>query len=197
MGTHNPRIFPDVGYKKWSKSSTFEVWYTFGSYSVSNTGVSLTGINTLSAFPFFSGEGGKVDRIGFEVTTGGGAGSVARCGIYTSTSDTNLYPDKLVVDSGEFDTTTTGVKSASIDVQLLANRVYWLAFHPGVAQHTGRNLAAAIIGPIPIGMPSTMGSNATHVALSVNRTYAALPSTFTSGANTQNSARLVWFRYAS
>jgi hypothetical protein len=197
MGVTNPRIFPDVGYKKWSKSSTFEVWYTFGSYNVSSTGVSSSGTNTLQAIPFFSGEGGKVDRIAFEVTTGGAAGSVARCGIYESTSDTNLYPSKLLADSGEFDTTTTGVKSATIDVQLLANRVYWLVLHPGVAAHVGRNVGAATIGGTPLGMPETMGNNAGRTSITVNRSYAALPATFPGSAATATGCNIVWFRYAS
>jgi len=68
----------------------------------------------------------RVDRIGVEVDTAGGAGAKMRLGIYKD--DGNYYPGDLVVDAGEIDCTTTGSKTLTID-EILEPGIYWLVFN--------------------------------------------------------------------
>jgi len=96
-------------------------------------------VDRLMAMPFFVGGNDlNIDRIAFRVSTGGGAGSVARVGIYDVTSDTDIYPANLIVDGGEQDTTSAAVKITTISETLSANTMYWFVFLAGVASPTVR-----------------------------------------------------------
>jgi hypothetical protein len=159
------------------------------------TSTGAPSLGTLVATPFLSGRGGVIDTIYFQVTTGV-ATAVGRCGIYTSTSDTNLYPYALVVDSGEFDCSTATVKSTSISVQLDPNNVYWLVANFGTAAPTTRVNGTPGCGPM-LGMASTIGSAIRH-GLTVASSYAALPSTFPgSAAFTTSPTPLICLSYSS
>lgn len=144
------------------------------------------GINTLRAIPFVIASGKVADSLYFEVTSGGTSGAKGRVGIYAATSETNIYPNQLIVDSGEFDTTSTGIKTASISVNLKSNTLYWLCSLFGTASCSARLTNNVSIAQI-LGFPSTLGSGP-RTGLSVSLTYAALPSTFTSGAAFVNTS---------
>lgn len=58
----------------------------------------------------------------------GQTGGKARVGIYDAKSKTNMYPDDLVVESGELTCTSIGIKSGSVSQALVAGNVYWAAF---------------------------------------------------------------------
>ncbi|MGH2374564.1 MAG: hypothetical protein ACRDIC_14005 [bacterium] len=96
-----------------------ERWYVAGPVATSGETPSGTSfaIGRLHTLPLLSPRGGTLDRIAFNVTTAIASG-LARVGIYQATSATNLYPDALIVDGGEFSTATTGIKSATINVTL-------------------------------------------------------------------------------
>ena len=175
-------------------TSPFTLIHSPGTVRTTNTTGAAT-LGTLFATPFLSGRGGVIDTIYFEVTTGV-ATAVGRCGIYTSTSDTNLYPDALVVDSGEFDCSTATVKSASISVRLDPNKVYWFVTNFGTAAPTIRLSGSPACGPI-LGDASTIGST-TRTGITVASSYAALPSTFPgSAAFTTSAMPLICVRYSS
>ncbi|SRR6266576_758672 len=100
--------------------------------------VSATGVPTdggLYAFPFESGYGGTIDQIGFNVSSLQG-GFVARAGLYESdlavkdVSDKFLIPGNLVVDGGEQDCSSTGLKLTTFGtpIRLRPRELYWLAF---------------------------------------------------------------------
>src|SRR5258705_610192 len=61
-------------------------------------------IGNLEYFPFLLHHTASIYRIAFVVSVGGGAGSVARVGIYNSDPVT-FGPTSLVIDGGEVDTT--------------------------------------------------------------------------------------------
>lgn len=76
--------------------------------------------NLVDAFPFPVGHKMRLDRIAVRVdTTAGLKGALA---IY---KDTDGYPGELVVNGGNFDTTTTGWKRNTIDIEL-GPGMYWL-----------------------------------------------------------------------
>ncbi len=187
----------DISWFRQVGTSPIERWY--GNLHI-QTNTYTTGVpvvNTLYAFPFTSGRGGTLDRIQFNVTTGGAAGSVARVGIYTSTSDTNLYPNALVVDGGQFDTTSTGVKTATISAALTENKLYWLVFLSGTAAPTVRAGQPSSM-PNVLGIDSAMGTGS-GIGLNVARAYGALPGTFPAGATVQTSSPIpiITVRYSN
>jgi hypothetical protein len=104
--------------------------------------VSATGTPTvgdLYAFPFYAGFGGAIDQVAFNVSVAGGAGSVARAGIYDSdASGFSLLPRNLLVDGGEYDCTGATAKITTLSPKIALNegQMYWFAFMCGVAAPT-------------------------------------------------------------
>jgi hypothetical protein len=89
-----------------------------------------------------------------------------------------VYPSSLLLDSGEFDTGTTGVKTATINLTLNPG-LYW-AVIVGNAAPTLRALATGGAAAI-LGLDSGLGT-ASGLGYTVAFTYAALPATFPAGA---------------
>lgn len=167
-------------YFRQAGTSPLERWYGCGAEATGVGGTGSPAIDTLFALPYVSGRGGTIDRIAFNCTLAGGAGSVARCGIYTSTSDSNLYPDALVLDGGEFSCNpTAGVKSATVNVTLSPDKHYWFVYHCGVAAPQVR-CGPANSMHAPLGYDNTLGTLA-GTMLTVAKAYGALPGTFTGG----------------
>ncbi len=179
-------------------ATPFERWYPLGAPSFGvgggNFSVGTFSLGQLIALPFASPRGATIDRLAFEVTVGGGAGAKARTGIYQATSATNIYPSALIVDGGEFDTTTTGVKAATVSVTLEPDILYWAVFLSGTAAPTIRRLD---ITGVWLGVPSTMGANAGN-GVQVAQAYGALPNPYTAGGIIQSATQpLVAARYSA
>jgi len=74
-----------------------------------------------------------IDRLAFYNCTAIGGG-LARCGIYLGKRSGSLtqlhYPDRLIVDGGEMDCSTTGLKETSFNPPLILSgpQIYWTAF---------------------------------------------------------------------
>jgi hypothetical protein len=165
-----------------------------GADIVSSTGTPTVG--DLYAFPFYSGPGGKIDQVGFNVTTGGSAGAKARCGIYASdTSGLALVPGALLVDGGEFDATLVQADITTLASPLVfnPNQVYWLAFICGTAAPTVTTFTSGW---------HLFGRNASFNAQfgwqKVGQGYGALPTTFPASPGVCTSAAaLVVVRFAT
>lgn len=161
-----------------------ENWYS-GLANQTAYATSAMDVDNLRARPFVVGRAGYIDRIAFELTTAGGAGSVARCGIYKATSKYNLYPRDLLIDGGEFACDgSTGVKSTTVNLYL-PEGLYYLACLAGVSAPT---LRFSVVGSVPsfLGCPNTIGANI-YVSVNVAKAYGALPSTFTAGGSPSNA----------
>lgn len=180
-----PDVFAAQGYPHEFNASTphqatadpLEIFYSGVVNQTAYTGTTML-VDNIRAMPVVIGRSGHIDRIAFEVSTLG-ASSVARCGIYRSTSQTNLYPSSLVADGGEQDCSSTGVKITLFDFGLqkfLQAGHYWFAILTGVATFVARAAAAAATASTT-GLPTTMGANLNR-ALNVPLTYGALPSAF-------------------
>lgn len=138
-------------------------------------------IDRLVAIPFVVNAPFLIDTIQFNITTGGGAGALARIGIYDSRDDREgrVYPGARLYDGGEVDGTSTGVHSASPGLSLEAGHVYWMAYHAGVAAPTIRSVPAAGMGILP-GCDGAMGT-AHYWGIYASLTYSStngLPTTF-------------------
>lgn len=158
-------------------TTDWEAWYACGPAANFTPNAGVTAINTLFAVPFFPRRAGSIDRLAFEVTTA--IAGNARAGIYAPKGNTNLYPGALIVDGGEISISTNGVKAATINT-LLSEFLCW-AVYVESGDAAIRRAALTDLPPV-LGMPSTLGAAVPRNSLSVAFTYAALPSTFPTGA---------------
>jgi len=161
-------------------TSPVERWYGAGIAAGTDLGTFSTTVNVLRAIPFFAPRGGTLDKLSFNVTASGSAGSKARVGIYRATSHTNLYPSSLVVDGGEIATITNGVKTSSISVALTPGELYYFAVLTGTSAPTLRAVTAPSAFPL-LGIDTSMGT-ALGTFWTVSLAYAALPASFPGAA---------------
>ena len=153
--------------------------YFFGAGVVIGTTPAL-GADTLYGIPIYVPRTMTFDRIAIHVTTGAVSSNI-RLGIHKL--GTNLYPGVLVLDAGEVDSATTGVKTITISQQL-AKGLYFVALVS--------NGTPSVAGASPTSFGAVFGLIATDFANYNNRwavafTYAALPDPFTAGGTLQNA----------
>lgn len=117
-------------------------------------------------------------------TTVAGAGGVARIGMYTNTSDKNLYPSTLVYDSGELATTAgTGIAPLA-SLTIATNTLYWYVVLFGTAAPLLRGATT----PFMLGGGANINLTPLSACITVNQTYGALPATFPSGGLPETSS---------
>lgn len=178
-------------------TSPLTVYYTQAVTSAPLTTSTAMSTNFIRAYPFYHGRAGTIDKLGFYVSTLAASG-VGRIGLYKATSETNLYPNELVIDSGELSTASTGVKEATISVDLEADQLYWMVFLFGVANPTLRALQSYAT-PAILGDQNTFGTPVT-IGLYASLAYQALPATFPAGAvelNSNNSILAGFYHYSA
>jgi hypothetical protein len=99
----------------------------------------------------------RVNRIACEVTTAVAA-SKARMAIVMAAAS-NTMPDALLVDAGEVDTATTGMKELSFTETILGDRLYWLVLW--VSSTASFRVASLNVTAVAsIGQPSAFSANA-------------------------------------
>ena len=163
-----------------------EAWYLAGQMTCGGLSTYTVPADTLFAIPFHSGRGGRIDGAAFRLTGGNAATRVARIGLYSNTSDTKLYPYQLVVDFGEQDCSTAGVKNTAATTVLAEDTPYWAAFVGNNAALIIRSMVRDDVHPC-FGIDSAFGTSAGW-GLSVAFTYAALPQNFPGGATIATGA---------
>ena len=170
-------------------SSASEHWYPILAMTkVVNSTASISSSSRF-AWPFIWAHSRTIDRFGIHGVLQ--AGGLARIGIYTNLSDTTLYPDALVVDSGDIDCSiASGNRKATVSVTLSANTVYWLVFRTNSLMTFGTYTASSSTNAFAdwLGFVNVAGGEPSFNATSVfgfadTLAYAALPSTFPSGAS--------------
>lgn len=147
--------------------------------------------DNLYAYPFIVPVTQSFDRILVAVSTAQVNG-VCRIGIY---SDSGVYPDALVLDSGEIDCSGAGYKAVVINEELTAG-LYWLVInHDGNANVTFRCMDYNITYPMSwfaiLGKSGTNWVTPPHTHWKVSEAYGALPDPFTGGATMINNENLV------
>lgn len=161
---------PDLSYTR-RTGTTRERWFTTPMTATAMTVSTALTANRIYAHPFIVSKTITLDRIGVNCTTLIASGGL-RLGIY---SDTNGEPGALVLDAGTIDTSTTGVKTITINQQLTAG-LYWLVAASNSATHAFRVPAIAATLNV-FGVASSLGTAVgTHFYAAF--TYGTLPSTF-------------------
>lgn len=139
--------------------------------------------NRLYAVPFVAPtHGGVIDQLALNVTTL--AAGNTRVGIYDNVSPMNLCPGLLIVDGGAVSTGTTGVKTFSVNVNLTAGKLYWMACVFDAAPSV-RTISVsgmwAILGLTALG-------TAPNVGVYYSFTYAPLPSVYSTTPTAMTAA---------
>lgn len=155
------------------------------------TGNSTAGAVTLNRVyfvPFLLSNPLTIDQIGFEVTTGGSAGSILRAGVYGAGED-GLPGDLLFADPSTVDGTSIAEKTVNASVVLPPGRIY-LAVVAQVAAPTMRvtnsnSNASHIISPTLTIAMQTAGGVYFQDAVT-----GALPATAVVGGSTTTYPRV-------
>ena len=160
-----------------------------GTTAVGTTGLTL---NRSFCTGLYVPQGGAIDRVGIEVTTVGGAGSVTRIGLY---ADNNGLPGELLFDAGTVDTATaTGYLQATVNWTGLNDGLYWVATVPQVGTAPiVRSVSAPLSGFAPYRNTSISNNPDNWGVYGQNMT-GALAQTFTFAATT--GAPLILIRCA-
>lgn len=174
-----------------------EVWYAAGAFGA--TGVTLTNTGAvLRAIPFIApSRGGTLDRIAFEVTTG--VSQNGRLGLYSSKGVNNIYPDALLVDSGDISTTPAAMKAFAVSQALTAGRVYWLALNMSSSVAI-RGMAAAAASMLAGYTGAVGGVTQGRIGLQVSpQTYGAMPDPFPAAASfiANTTAPMLFYRFSA
>jgi len=173
-----------------------ETWYVAGQA----TGPALLAGSALApdllvAVPFVASmHGNALDRLGFEVTSGGV--DTGRLGIYDTAALTTLYPGALVVDSGAITITGAVFLSATVSAVLTPGRLYWAA----LVLDTNNTIRVCNVGGQGniLGISNSGGVTALRHGVTVAYAYAALPATFPGGATYLTaSPPAIFMRYSA
>ena len=170
-------------------TSNYTAWYAAGLMTGVTLGTFTMTANRLYAMPFVSPRrGATIDDIEIYVTTGA-ASTSAIMGLYTNSTESDLYPDELVAQGAvELDTATNAQKRTwNIAYTLIPGQLYWLAVVANgapVIRGLSTNQAHYILG-------TASSANTTWTThLYATHTYdSSLPSTFpTAGATAGTGA---------
>lgn len=157
--------------------------------SGSTPGTGALAANVLRALPFLEARGGAIDELVLDITVGA-AGSI-RLGVYTTVSETNIYPSRLLLDTGNQTVVSAGVRIINVNLNLEPG-LYWIAYILDVAP-TVRSIAAAGFLATVFGRPETLGAETPSAQWSVARAFGALPDPFPAGAAPVQAATLIPF----
>lgn len=153
-----------------------------------SAGTGALGYNNLDLAMIVTTAASTLAELWCEVTAGHTAGAKLRMGLYSVSSNSS---GTLLIDGGELDASTTGVKKAtSLGYSLPAGR-YWL----GLLHNVNPTLTFRYVNGRLVGSPlgSSLGSNAfvTYVQKTFT-TYGALPASFTGATVSTGSGTTIY-----
>ena len=148
-------------------------WYSQGQYSHNAAYPFSPTLDVVYLVPFVMAEPVGLDRIGAQVSVAGGAGSVARLGIY---KDVDGLPLDLVLDAGTIDGTSATTQAITIN-QHLPRNIYWM----GIVAQVGTSPTVYAFNAVGSGSPfigsTVQPGNQTFMAYWVSGVTGALPAT--------------------
>lgn len=118
----------DINFWRQVGGAGLDVFYLGGSVTGQGQSPSLAEPDTIHCLPLFAARGGTVDKLAVWLQTVGSMGAVVRAAIYEATSETDLRPDALVAETGDFamDVLPLDWKFSNIGVTLDPLKLYWL-----------------------------------------------------------------------
>lgn len=107
-----------------------DCYYPIGMISGRVLGTMATANDRIYAIPFVTSNRRVLSSITINLTGAGAAGANARVAIYRNADDGDMYPGSLYANLGEYDLSSTGVKTISgLSVALDPNHCWWFAYH--------------------------------------------------------------------
>lgn len=171
-------------------------YYACGAVNAAAPGTIVLSTALLYAMPFTFPRNGTLDRIAVNVTAAVAASNVI-FGLYSNTmASGELNPGSLLADSGVQSSAATGVRSATINLEVFADTVYWALLSASGAITT-RSLAVGGTD-ILLGLSNALGSSfTTHRTAS--RTYdGTLPTPAPTGTSfATGTCPTVFYRWQS
>jgi hypothetical protein len=190
LGTGEPAY--DILAFKLRGTSHFEAWHTIPTTATSTlTNASITA-NILYAYPLPCPRAINIDRLAIYVY-GAAIGEYVRLGIYEA--DAYHYPNSLLWDE-EFDVSTTGAKSATVDIDLEGGKLYYLVIVSSGTPSLRCFTANTCLTGLQLGYTTPSATQPT-LGFYVSFSYTDLPSTFPSGTPTTMTSGpqfAMWFR---
>jgi len=160
--------------------------FSMGTATGCLTSTTSPALGTLWAYPLIVSKTTKFDTINFSVTSVSTAGK-SHVGIYADNG--NSYPGALIFDSGDIDTTGTGIKATTITSakQVFQPGLYWLAYEQDTA--TGQYRILCGLGTVMNVMAVNINTTANQMwHYNVAHTFGALPDPYTAAANLSNTS---------
>lgn len=160
-----------------------ESWYPAGIANATALGTGAPSANVARIFPVFCGRETRFNGCGIWVTTP--AAGNARVFAYRCSPDAartgDLRPTTLIAQSGNLDTGTNGLKSATPDILVPARQLLWV----GVVTSAAPTVRTMSVGGMwPIAGLDAAGNVAPRVGLSFAHPFGPLPAVFpTSGVS--------------
>jgi hypothetical protein len=190
MPLFNSDILVNVDYHPGFKSGKYYCHTPFISNYTSSTNVFVA--DTLIYTPIFVPKRISIDRLGLRVAADV-AGSSSRMGIYHNSSEG--LPGNLLLDVGAINTSTTGFRESSINLNLNIGW-YWLAANCNAPPNIA--ISATFYGSshfLGLSAPPSVGNSFTYQQPSVS--YGAMPSTApVDNLSAKSNIPLYWFRAA-
>lgn len=174
----------------WQVKYRSTYWYEPRNGSTLTTSIYVQ--NRLYCYPLFVSESITIDRLGVECVTAV-ASTTWRIGIYNS--DSNGVPSTVLLDAGTVDTSTTGLKTITVN-QTLSAGLYFIAgvWQGGASSPTMRAYSSGAGNWAPVAGTS-QPSNTYYVAYTLDSVTGAL-STFSGSTATTLSPTRTQFRIA-
>lgn len=166
--------------------------YTSGRYYttpfIHNTITQQLSANNVYYFPMWVATRIGISGIAARVTTA--ATGTCRLGVY---DNNNGIPNKLILDAGTIDTSSTGAKEITLSTTFLNPGWYWMALFAGINatfDSTNGFISTGLIGNTSVSVTQVTGLRATL-------TYAAFPTTATLASLLYSSSvPLLWIKIA-
>lgn len=176
-------VTKDINYYRQVGTSPFTLNYSGGSVTGSGWTTGTFTWDEIDALPLVAPRSATIDAIRVWLQTAGGTDARLRLAIYEATSDTNLYPSALLVQSAELNAESgaPGYLSDTISATLAAGKLYWLCV---LAKQTSAGSQPAIGKISSVFCHNILGISNTawtgYFGLKATQSYGSYPSTFPS-----------------
>ena len=169
---------PTAGYDvNYPRRTGNDAWYTVATCGGIITGSLSPAKDTMWALPFLASKTIVLDRIAVQVMTLK-ALCLIQLGIYNN--GINMYPGSLLLNAGSVSGDSTGLKTITINQQLVVGNLYWLvciiSIYGVVLKKIPYNYQIS-----PLGQNLSAPSLVESAGWSVAQKFGGLPSTFPAG----------------
>jgi hypothetical protein len=120
----------------------------------------------------------RIDELSFHIRTAS-ASTYASIGAYRNVEEEgNLYPGRLIVDSGAISTASTGVKTWTVNILCQPGELLWIAFNNTSALPVWTGFTRSTVSNTMLGAEDRTVLTDGAVGHYIAQTFGAMPATF-------------------